>query len=425
MSTTTATPEAIIVAEKPQQRMMSIDALRGFDMFWIVGGEGMVQAWLKYSHLRSGFLEKDTNSWQMKFHQQLEHVDWAGFRFYDLIFPLFLFIIGLVIPISLGKMKAAGASNADILWRIGRRVTLILLIGLVYNNFLSFQWGELRYAGVLQRLGLGYGFAALAVLYLRPRAMVILTVFILLGYYLLLLLTPVPGSVAGDITKEHNLCGYVDTLILKNALGGKIFKEYYGYGDNEGVLSTIPAFATALIGALAGLWLMSQNSNRTKFLGLMWSGLVLLAFGAAWSGFFMEMNNIHNRLPVFPIIKNLWTSSFVLWAGGWSVLLLALFFGVIDCLGWRRWSFPFVVIGANAITIYLIDHFVDLDPLAKRLFGGIARISAEWLHPVSQNDSAALLLAATISSAILLTGAMLIKWLLLWFLYQRKIFLRF
>jgi predicted acyltransferase len=412
---------AIILAEKP--RLHSIDALRGFDMFWIVGGEIMVQTWLKYSHLRAGYLEKDTSSWQMLLNKQLEHVDWAGFRFYDLIFPLFLFIIGVVIPVSLGRMKAAGASTGQMLNRIVWRVVLIFVIGLVYNSMLEFKWDELRYAGVLQRLALGYGFAALAVLYLKPRTIVILTGLILVAYYLVLLLVPAPGQAAGDITKEHSICGYVDTLILKEALGGKIFQEYYGFGDNEGLLSTFPAFATALLGALAGMWLTSDRSKRAKFLGLVWMGLVLLAFGAAWSGFFMDMSNLHQQIPVFPIIKNLWTSSFVLWAGGWSLLLLAMFFGIIDCLGWRRWSYPFAVIGANAITIYLIDHFFNLQPLAKRLFGGTARIISTWLHPIT-GDTGSQVLNTTMSTAILATGLVLLNWLLLWFLYRKKIFLR-
>ncbi|HMO34745.1 MAG TPA: DUF5009 domain-containing protein [Gemmatales bacterium] len=393
-------------------------------MFWIVGGEVAVQTWLKYSHLRAGNPAQDESSWQMLLHRQLEHAKWEGFRFYDLIFPLFLFIIGVVIPISFQKMRTQGATSKAILWRILKRVLLILAFGLVYNNILSFDSTQIRYAGVLQRLALGYGFAALCVVFLSVRWISLLTAGLLLGYYLLLLLVPPPGGVAGDITMQGNLSAYVDTLILKNAWGGIILKEYYGYGDNEGILSTIPAFATALLGVLAGYWLLSSRLPRQKFLGLLWSGLILLAFGAAWSGFFIDINNLHDRLPVFPIIKNLWTSSYVLWAGGWSLILLALFYGVIDVVGWKAWSWPFAIIGANAITIYLLDHFIDFMPLSKKMFGGFAHLAVSWLHPSAEANVTDQALVLTLTTAILLTGALIIKWLLLWFLYRKKIFLR-
>ncbi len=420
-SPASSVPEAVIMAKPATPRLMSIDALRGFDMFWIIGAEGMVQAWLKYSNVRAGHPANDESSWQMILYRQLQHVTWGGFRFYDLIFPLFLFIIGVMIPFSMNKIKAAGEGTGAMLWRITRRVILILALGLIYNNFLSFNFPDIRYAGVLQRLGICYGLAALAYLFLKVRGVAILTVVLLVGYYFLLLLVPAPGIPAGDITKQNSLAGYVDRVVLKEALGGKL---YYGFGDNEGVLSTIPAVATALIGVLAGCWLLRPSSNLQKFLGLVWSGLILLAIGGVWSGFFTDMNNLHDRLGLFPVNKILWTSTYVLWAGGWSLLLLALFFGIIDCLGWRAWSWPFVFIGANAITIYLLDHFLNFDPLAKRFFGGVARVTSDWIHPLLQDDPTQRALHGLLSAAILLTGALFLKWLLTWFLYKRKIFIR-
>lgn len=411
-----------MVAQPP--RLFSIDALRGFDMFWIVGGDAAVKMWLKYSHLRAGNPANDEASWQMILHRQLDHCQWEGFRFYDLIFPLFLFIIGVVIPFSLLKMKEQGAGTGTLLWRIARRVALLLLFGMLYNGILNFNISGYRYAGVLQRLALGYGFAAVAVVFLNARGIAILTALILVGYYLLLFYVTPPGGVAGDITMQGNLAGKVDIIVLKDTLGGKIFKDFYGYGDNEGLLSTIPAFATALLGVLAGFWLMSSRTPRQKFLGLFWFGLVLLAFGAAWSGFFTNMNNLHDKVTVFPVIKNLWTSSYVLWAGGWSVLLLAVFYGIIDWLGWKAWSWPFAIIGANAITIYLLDHFIDFEPLAKKFFGGTGRVLGTWLHPDAANDVMQKAMAGALGTAVVLTGAIIIKWLLLWFLYRKKIFLR-
>lgn len=431
-------PEAVILVKPAPTRMLSIDALRGFDMFWILGAEEAVMAWLRYSQLRTGKSINDTSTWQMILHKQFEHCNWEGFRFYDLIFPLFIFIIGVVIPVSLNKIKAAGESRGAMLRRIGRRVALILALGFIYNDILLFNFSELRYASVLQRLGLCYGFAALAVVYLRVRTIAWLTVALLVGYYFLLLLVPAPGGLAGDITKEKNVAAFVDRMVIKEALGGKILEQYYGFGDNEGILSTIPSFATALLGVLAGFWLLSGRTHLQKFLGLFWAGLILLAFGAAWSGFFADINNLHDRLGVFPIIKNLWTSSYVLWAGGWSLLLLALFYGVIDCLGWRFWCWPFVFIGANAITIYIIEHFIQFAPavgetippgteylpLSSRFFGGIARVTAEWLHPLANSNDAQKLLYGTLITAIIFTGAVFLKWLIVWFLYRKKIFLR-
>lgn len=425
MSTSTTAdrpaPEAVIMAKPAISRLMSIDAYRGFIMFWIIGAEEVFQAWLRYSNVRTGHGPRDEGTWQTMLHHQLEHATWEGFRFYDLIFPSFLFIIGVMIPFSMGKIKAAGEGTGAMLWRIFRRVVLIVGFGLIYNNFLQFHFSDMRYAGVLQRLGICYGIAAVLYLFLKVRGIVVLSVLLLVGYYLLLLLVPAPGVPAGDITMKDSLAGYVDRVVLKEALGGKV---YYGFGDNEGVLSTIPAVVTALIGVLAGCWLLRPSSKLQKFLGLFWAGLIMLTIGGCWSGFFTDMNNLHDRIPIFPVIKILWTSTYVLWAGGWSILLLALFYGVIDCLNWRAWSWPFVFIGANALTIYLIEHFINFAPLSNRFFGGIARVTSTWLHPLSEGDPTQKVLQGLLSTAILLTGALFLKWLLTWFMYRNRIFIR-
>lgn len=422
--TDSSAPQAVIVAEPAPVRLTSIDALRGFDMFWIIGAEEMVQAWLRYSHQVAGNKPSDTSTWQMMLHRQFEHATWEGFRFYDLIFPLFLFIIGVMIPFSLGKIKASGHGTWSMLGRIARRTLLILAFGFIYNDVLLFQFNDLRYTGVLQRLGICYGIAAILTLFCNVTTLASLTVLLLIGYYFLLLLVPAPGGLPGDITMEGSVAGYVDRLVFKETLRGKIPRAYYGFGDNEGILSTIPSVATALLGVLAGYWLRTRRSVFQKFLGLFWSGLILLAFGAAWSGFFMDMNNLHDRPGFFPIIKNLWTSTYVLWAGGWSLLLLALFFGVIDGLGLRFWSWPFVFIGANAITIYLIDHFIQFEPLSRQLFGGVIRIWADSSHSTQLGDAANKSLNLMLTTALVLTGSLFLKWLITWFLYRNKIFLR-
>ena len=361
----------------PQTRILSIDALRGFDMFWIMGGDRFAQVLLGLTGL----------SIAPALTAQLEHVAWEGFRFYDLIFPLFLFLVGCVLPYSLEKHRD---SPRDVYWRIFRRTLTLFLLGLICNRILDFNFGELRVAGVLQRIGICYGFAALICVHLRVPGQCIAFVAILVGYWAILALVPVPGGRAGDFSPEGNLCGYLD----RSFLPGKIKKEYYGFGDNEGLLSTLPAIATTLLGALAGAWLKSSVRPWTKVGGLALAGLSSLLLGYTW-GF------------SFPIIKILWTSSFVLVAGGWSLLLLALFYAVIDVIGWRGWAFFWIVIGANAITIYVVPRFVDFDGKMAKFF----------LTGASE-------LAGNANVLVLVSGALAAKWLFLWFLYRQRIFLR-
>jgi predicted acyltransferase len=359
--------------QAPSGRLPSIDALRGFDMFWIVGGEEAAKALAKWAgEPEDGLI-----------HTQLEHVEWAGFHFYDLIFPLFLFLVGVVIPFSLDKHRAGGESRAALYWRIARRTALLFALGLVYNNFLQFDFANQRYAGVLQRIAICYGVAALIVLHTGVRTQAAITAALLLGYWALLAFGP------GDYTKAGNWPGAIDRQFLP----GKIYDQYYGFGDNEGILSTIPAVATALLGALAGHWLRAGRPAAVKVLGLALAGLVSLGLGWAWDLW-------------FPVIKILWTSSYVLVAGGWSLLLLALFYGIIDGLGWRRWAFFFTVIGVNAITIYLLHRIIGFEHLSHFLLGGVARLSGSF-GPV-----------------VLAVGVLALEWLLLLYLYRRRIFLR-
>ncbi|MFO0846756.1 MAG: DUF5009 domain-containing protein [Gemmataceae bacterium] len=363
----------------PAGRLESIDALRGFDMFWIVGGEEFVKALVHWSGRQElGFVA-----------DQLEHVPWEGFRFYDLIFPLFLFLVGVVIPFSTARLSERGASPGQTHWRILRRTALLFALGLLCNGVLQFDWQNLRVAGVLQRIAVCYGCAALIALHTDVRGQAIVTAAILLGYWALLALVPAPGSTPGDYSAEGNLAGYVD----RHYLPGKILKPYYGHGDNEGLLSTLPAVATALLGVLAGHWLRSGRPAAVRLLGLTVAGVGCLVVGTAWG-------------TVFPVIKNLWTSPFVLVAGGWSLLLLASFHGVIDVLGWRRWAFFFTVIGANAITIYVVPRFIDFEKVSQFFLGGVARLSGE-AGPV-----------------VLAAGVLAAEWLFLLYLYRRRIFLR-
>lgn len=377
------------------ERIQSIDALRGFDMFWIIGGDALFRALAKWA---------DVPIWSGRCLRHLEHVEWEGFHFYDLIFPLFLFLVGAVIPFSLESARRRGATRGAVYGRIVRRTLFLFALGLLYNGILQLNWlmptegghytvnihDHLRITGVFQRIAICYGIAAVITLHTNPRARFVVVVAVLVGYWAILHFVPNPETgVAGLLTKEHNLGAYLDRTLLP----GKILEKYYGYGDNEGLLSTIPAIATALLGTLAGQWLALNVEPAWKMVGLAAAGVVALALGEVWGVW-------------FPVIKNLWTSSFVLVAGGWSLLLLALFYGVIDVLRWRAWAFFFVVIGANAITIYVGQKFIDFEYVSKFFFGGAIRF------------------AGTLGPVIAAAGVLLVKWLVLLFLYRQKMFLR-
>ncbi len=357
-------------------RLLSIDALRGFDMFWIVGGDSLAIA----------VLERFKTPGMSALKDQFEHVAWEGFRFYDLIFPLFLFLVGCVLPFSLEKYRHDPGS---VYWRIARRVLVLFVLGVICNGLFKLDWSNLRIAGVLQRIAVCYGVAAILLLHLRPRGLAIAFAAILLIYWAILAWIPVPGGTAGDLSPEGNLAGYLDRTFLP----GKIMPEYYGFGDNEGLLSTIPAIATVLLGCLIGQWLRSARLPWTKSGGLLIAGSVCLAIGYGWS---FE----------FPIIKNLWTSSFVLVAGGWSILLLCLFYTLIDVLQFRRWAFMWVVIGVNAITIYVVPRIVDFTKISEFFLEGVAKFAADW------------------GEVILIAGVLTAQWLFLYYLYRRRLFLR-
>ena len=360
-----------------KKRVSSIDVLRGFDMFWITGGDVIIHALHKLDPCPA------MNVLNLEF----EHSPWAGFHFYDLIFPLFLFVVGVVLPFSLTKRLEAGANRGQLYRHIVRRLAVLFLLGLVYNGLLDFNFHDLRIAGVLQRIALCYFFAALIMMNTKIRGQVAFFAGILIAYWAVMMLVPVPGFGAGVLTPQGNLASFIDRHLLPHPLCCFVF------GDNEGILSTLPAIATTLLGVLAGHWLRSKRPPNRKATGLALAGAASLLMGFAWS-----FN--------FPIIKKLWTSPFVLFAGGWSLLLLALFYWIIDVQGYRRWSFFFTVIGVNAITIYVASKLFD--------FGTITTI---FVHGFINDLGPVKPLFWAVS--VMMTG-----WLFLYFLYRKKIFLK-
>ena len=361
----------------PQGRVVSIDALRGFDMFWIIGGGGLF----------AGLIEWLDNPVFRVLGNQLHHSRWNGFTFEDLIFPLFLFIVGLSMPFSLTKRIDRGDSRKDLYIHIVKRTVTLLVLGLIFNGILNFNFERMRYAGVLQRISICYFFTALIVMNTRIKGQTIWAGAILFVYWAAMKLIPVPDFGAGVLTAEGNLAGYIDRLFLPGRFC------CYRFGDNEGLLSTIPAVATTLLGVLSGHWLRSSTDMRRKVLGLTAAGIASLVVGLLWH-------------LLFPINKLIWSSSYVLFAGGWSMLLIALFYWIIDVRGYRKWAFPFVVVGLNPITIYVAQDIIDFGDFTGFFVNGFIEHMGDF-RPVFW-------------SACVLA----VKWLFLYFLYRQKIFLK-
>lgn len=369
-----------IVGSFRHQRIESLDALRGFDMFWIMGGDGLV----------AGLRKLSDSSAVSVLANQLDHVPWQGFHFYDLIFPLFVFLMGASTVYSLSSFKEQKGAVAAYP-RLFRRFLLLYLLGLLCYGGMSRDGGPemFRYLGVLQRIALCYLLGGLLYLHLRPRSLLIACVVLLVGYWALLTFVPVPGFGAGVYEEGKNLTNYLDAHYLPG------FK-WDGDWDPEGMLSTLPAVATALLGIFAGLVIRSTNlAANQKTLRLVAMGLGCLAVGYVWG-------------LQFPIIKKLWTSSFVLVAGGWSYLLLAAFYQLIDVWQVKAWSRPFVWIGMNSIAIYMLGN----------LLGGFESISRRIIHH-SVEDAMGPWGGFVVTSLGLSLAIMFC-----WYLYRQRIFIR-
>jgi len=362
-----------------RKRLYSLDALRGFDMFWIMGAEEIFHGLAK----ATGFAFWATIS------NQFTHPAWNGFHFYDLIFPLFLFIAGVATPYSVGRELQNGKSKKQVLWRVIRRALILVLLGIIANNGLQLRpLADIRFGSVLGRIGLAYMFANIIYIYSKQRAQVIWFCGLLIGYWLLLKFTSAPGFPMGDLTMEGNFASYLDRSILPGKL-------YLGIHDPEGIVSTIPAIGTGLLGILAGSYIKNANvPGRTKALRLAIAGIIFIGLALLW--------NID-----FPINKNLWTSSFVLNVGGISLLLLALFYYIIDVLGHVRWSFFFRVIGMNSILIYMSGKFINWEYTTNGFF--------QWLGQLIGDPFNAVIMAICL---------VMVKWAFLYFMYRKKVFLR-
>ncbi|XOV91490.1 MAG: acyltransferase family protein [Bacteroidota bacterium] len=362
------------------QRLYSLDALRGFDMFWIMGAEEIFYRMAEITN--APFWEAMAN--------QFTHPDWNGFAAYDLIFPLFLFIAGVATPFSIGKQIEKGKDKKSLAIRVIKRGLILVLLGVIYNNGLNIMpIEEIRFGSVLGRIGLAYMFANLIYIYTTQRAQIIWFGSILIGYWLLFVLFAAPGFPAGTFTMEGNIVSYLDRLIMPGRLYLKIH-------DPEGLVSTIPAIATALLGIFVGNQLknISPESQKKTLLNLVILGVSLIILAQIWN-------------LVFPINKNLWTSPFTLQCGGISTLLMVGFYYIIDVKGHKKWSFFFKVIGMNSILIYMSGDFIRWSYTTNAIFGWLGQLVGEPYNAV-----------------VMVFCFLAVEWAFLYILYRQKLFLK-
>jgi predicted acyltransferase len=315
-----------------------LDALRGFDMCWILGLSAVVTKVLGRAFPGNGVVADVA--------AQFEHVDWEGFRFYDLIFPLFLFLAGVSMAIALPRRVARDGRGAAVRHLVMRAAVLVAL-GILASGGLKDGWDGIRWLGVLQRIGIASAAAGLLSLWLGARGLTVAMATLLIVYFWLLRCVPVPDVGTGHFAEGVNLTNYLDSVWLPG-------RKYDGDHDPEGILSTLPAIGTALLGLLAGQWLTSDAKPMRKVGGLIVAGCVMIALGWAWH-------------PYLPVIKKIWSSSFVLVAGGWSAVLLGVFYWSVDVRGWRRGLGPFLWVGANPIALYLCAGFGFFRVVSGRL----------------------------------------------------------
>ncbi|MEI7982759.1 MAG: DUF5009 domain-containing protein, partial [Bacteroidota bacterium] len=345
--------------------------------FWITGGDAFFIA--LFTFFGTPFFGRLA--------MQLDHPAWSGFHFYDLIFPLFLFIMGMSMPFSITRRMDRGSSKKEIYYHIFRRTIILYLLGLVYNGLFDFNFATLRYTGVLHRIAFTYFFASIIVLNFKQKGQLIWALAITIGYWLILLLVNVPGHGAYNLTPEGNLAAFIDRKFLPGSFC------CYQFGDNEGILTNFPAIASVLAGVLAGYRLMKKEPNNKKLLFFLAAGSIMVITALVWN-------------VIYPVNKYLWTGSYVLLTCGLSMFAICLFYWLIDVKGYKKWAFPFTVIGMNCITIYVLQGIFDFGVIAKIFIHGFDTKLGAFQFPFYA------------------FSVLTVKWFLLYFLYQQRLFLK-
>lgn len=369
-------------------RVVAVDALRGFNIFLILGADGAIWTLDRMLRDKGPALSAIGNF----LGTQMSHVEWVGIRFYDLIFPLFIFVTGVSIALALPKLLER-ERKMQIYTRILRRALVLYVLGLIFYGGVGHQWGDIRFVGILQRIAVCYFFTSILFLNLNQRGLIVVLIALLGGYWAVMTFVPIPGADAISFEPNANLANWIDLHYLPGRLWDIT-------RDPEGLLSTLPAIGTCLLGALSGLMLNDERLTPTqRSLWLIGGGIIMVAAGHLWG-------------LQFPVVKAIWTSSFVLVAGGYSAILLGILHQVIDVWGRKAWATIFVWVGANALLLYLINGIAGFEPFALRLVGG--DVSAWFDRLVTPGTGLFIAHIVGLVLAVVLAG----------FLYRRKVFLR-
>lgn len=361
-------------------RLLSVDVLRGLTVAAMV-------------------LVNNPGTWRA-IYPPLRHAAWHGWTLTDLIFPFFVFIVGVAIPLALAP-RLTRDGRAAVVRKVVRRSLVIFALGIVLNGFPWFHWATLRIPGVLQRIAVCYLVAAVIYLLTGTRAQAIIASGLLLGYWLVMSMVPVPGYGAGNLSPEGNLAAYVDRAVL-----GSHIWQYAKVYDPEGILSTVPAVATALLGVLAGTWLRSGHEPAVIAGRLAIAGVAGIAIGELWG-------------LSFPINKSLWTSSYVMLTAGLALIALAACYWLIEIRRRRGWATPFAVLGVNALLLYFLSS------LAARLLS-IVKVGAEGqsLQAVLFERLFAPLGSPVNASLAYALAYVVIWWAITWMLHRFNVRLR-
>jgi len=372
------------MAEQKSERILSLDVFRGITIL------GMI-------------LVNNPGSWS-DVYSPLLHAKWNGCTPTDLIFPFFLFIVGVTTTISLSKYRSVENKNKDVIIRLVRRSLTIFLLGIFLSGFPYFDLTTIRIPGVLQRIALVYFFTSIIFLNVRKENLVYVLSALLLIYWGLMTLVPVPGFGTPNLEPSTNLGAWLDRLLLD----GHLWSASKTW-DPEGLLSTIPSIGTSLLGVLTGYWLKSKNDKTTKTVWMFFYGIVLMALGYAWDFW-------------FPINKSIWTSSYVVYTGGLALVFLAFCYWLIDVQNKKWWIKPFHIYGTNAIAVFFLSSLV-----AKLLY--LIKFTGSDGNSITLKtyiySNIFLPIASPINASLLFACSYILLWLfVIWLLYRKQIFIK-
>ena len=365
---------------QPKGRLASLDALRGFDMLFIAGLAYLIRAvCCLFPGGESCWLEA-----------QMHHAAWDGLTHHDTIFPLFIFIAGVSFPYSYAKQLSVGKTKCQIYLKVFNRAAILVFLGMVCNGLLKLESGPHRFFSVLERIGVAGMLASILYMNFKPCGRIIIAALILAVYGAVSFIVA-PDAPAGISPHcvEGNIAAYIDRTLF----AGRIYKE--GVYEPEGLLSTFPAVVTAMFGNFTGEFIRNSKLNgNKKCLYMAGAAAIMVVAGLVWSHW-------------LPLNKKLWSSSFTLVVGGYSVAMLALFYWIIDIKGYQKWAFPLKVFGMNSIAIFLIPKFIDLKYTVNFFFGGLCRIVGDGWDKV-----------------FFWSAYLLLVYLILYVMYKKDIFIK-